>query len=403
MNQYRKDFPILNRQIGKYPLIYLDNAATTQKPLAVIDHLRKAYSETNANVHRGVHFLSREATELHEAARKRVAQFIHAGDSAEILFTRGTTESINLVAWSFCEKYLHTGDEVIVSTMEHHSNIVPWQMACERKGATLKVIPLTESDELDMEAFKNLLSEKTRLVSVAYISNVLGTINPVEEIVRLSHEAGAKVLIDGAQAVAHKRVDVDAIDADFFVFSGHKIYAPTGMGILYGKKHIMEELPPYQGGGEMIEKVTFAKTTYQGMPYRFEAGTPDYIGSTALAKALDYVEGIGLERIAAHEDHLLQLATEGLKTRFSDVRIIGNAPKKSGVLSFVLDGIHPYDLGMLLDQLGIAIRTGHHCAMPLLESYGLESTARASFALYNTEEEVYKFLEGLERVVPMLR
>ena len=391
----RAQFPILAAEVYGKPLVYLDNAATTQKPRCVVQAIDEAYYSANANVHRGVHYLSQIATEHHEAARRRVADFIGAPSAEGLIFTRGTTEAINLVASS-------AGDEVIISTMEHHSNIVPWQMMCERRGAHLRVIPLTPVGEIDMDAYRSLLSERTRLVAVAHVSNVLGTVNPVAEITRLAHEAGALVLIDGAQAIAHTRADVEAIGADFYAFSAHKIYGPTGIGALYGRPEVLDRMPPYMGGGEMIERVTFEKTTYNSLPFKFEAGTPDYVGSTAFARALDFVTELGIEAIAAHEVDLLHYATARLKSEFPDSFILGEAPNKGGILSFGIGEIHPFDLGTLLDRMGIAIRTGHHCAEPLLASYGHQAVARASFGLYNTREEVDRFFDALHRVVPML-
>jgi len=398
----RAQFPILAAEVYGKPLVYLDNAATTQKPRCVIQAIEEAYYSANANVHRGVHYLSQIATEHHEAARRRVADFIGAPSAEGLIFTRGTTEAINLVASSAGEAFVSAGDEVIISTMEHHSNIVPWQMMCERRGAHLRVIPLTPTGEIDMDAYRSLLSERTRLVAVAHVSNVLGTVNPVAEITRLAHEAGALVLIDGAQAIAHTRADVEAIGADFYAFSAHKIYGPTGIGALYGRPEVLDRMPPYMGGGEMIERVTFEKTTYNSLPFKFEAGTPDYVGSTAFARALDFVTELGIEAIAAHEEDLLHYATARLKSEFPDSFILGEAPNKGGILSFGIGEIHPFDLGTLLDRMGIAIRTGHHCAEPLLASYGYQAVARASFGLYNTREEVDRFFDALHRVVPML-
>ena len=398
----RAQFPILAAEVYGKPLVYLDNAATTQKPRCVIQAIEEAYYSANANVHRGVHYLSQIATEHHEAARRRVADFIGAPSAEGLIFTRGTTEAINLVASSAGEAFVSAGDEVIISTMEHHSNIVPWQMMCERRGAHLRVIPLTTAGEIDMDAYRSLLSERTRLVAVAHVSNVLGTVNPVAEITRLAHEAGALVLIDGAQAIAHTRADVEAIGADFYAFSAHKIYGPTGIGALYGRPEVLDRMPPYMGGGEMIERVTFEKTTYNSLPFKFEAGTPDYVGSTAFARALDFVAELGIEAIAAHEEDLLHYATARLKSEFPDSFILGEAPNKGGILSFGIGEIHPFDLGTLLDRMGIAIRTGHHCAEPLLASYGYQAVARASFGLYNTREEVDRFFDALHRVVPML-
>ena len=398
----RAQFPILAAEVYGKPLVYLDNAATTQKPRCVIQAIEEAYYSANANVHRGVHYLSQIATEHHEAARRRVADFIGAPSTEGLIFTRGTTEAINLVASSAGEAFVSAGDEIIISTMEHHSNIVPWQMMCERRGAHLRVIPLTPAGEIDMDAYRSLLSERTRLVAVAHVSNVLGTVNPVAEITRLAHEAGALVLIDGAQAIAHTRADVEAIGADFYAFSAHKIYGPTGIGALYGRPELLDRMPPYMGGGEMIEKVTFEKTTYNSLPFKFEAGTPDYVGSRAFAVALDFVRQIGLETIARHEEELLAYATERLRREFPESFVLGEAPGKGGILSFGIGQIHPFDLGTLLDRMGIAIRTGHHCAEPLLASYGHQAIARASFALYNTREEVDRFFDALHRVVPML-
>lgn len=398
----RAQFPILAAEVYGKPLVYLDNAATTQKPRCVIQAIEEAYYSANANVHRGVHYLSQIATEHHEAARRRVADFIGAPSAEGLIFTRGTTEAINLVASSAGEAFVSAGDEIIISTMEHHSNIVPWQMMCERRGAHLRVIPLTPVGEIDMDAYRSLLSERTRLVAVAHVSNVLGTVNPVAEITRLAHEAGALVLIDGAQAIAHTRADVEAIGADFYAFSAHKIYGPTGIGALYGRPEVLDRMPPYMGGGEMIERVTFEKTTYNSLPFKFEAGTPDYVGSTAFARALDFVTELGIEAIAAHEEDLLHYATARLKSEFPDSFVLGEAPNKGGILSFGIGEIHPFDLGTLLDRMGIAIRTGHHCAEPLLASYGYQAVARASFGLYNTREEVDRFFDALHRVVPML-
>jgi len=398
----RADFPILSEKVYNKDLIYFDNAATTQKPRCVVEKIEYAYFHLNANIHRGVHYLSLKATEAHEAARLTAAEFLHAEKKEEIIFTRGTTESINLVAFSFGEAFCHPGNEVIVSAMEHHSNIVPWQMLCERKGMKLRVIPVNENGELDMVAYSSLLNEKTRIVSVAHVSNVLGTINPVKEIIRIAHEKNIPVLIDGAQAVPHLSVDVRELDADFYVFSGHKIYGPTGIGILYGKEKWLNAIPPYQGGGEMISTVTFEKTTYNELPFKFEAGTPDYVGSTALAEALRYINNIGLDNIAAYENELLHYAEQQLM-EIENMHIIGTAKNKCSVLSFLVDGIHPYDIGMLLDKLGIAVRTGHHCAQPIMDMFGIPGTVRASFAFYNTKEEIVRFTEALKKVVNMLK
>ena len=392
----RKDFPILQREIYGKPLVYLDNAATTQKPRCVVEKITKEYYSVNANIHRGVHFLSQQATEAHEAARETVRMFLNARSPAEILFTRGTTEAINLVASSFSRAFVKPGDEVIISVMEHHANIVPWQL----HGLKLRVIPFDERGELDLEAFSRLFSNKTKLVAVTQMSNVLGVINPVEEIVRIAHQHEVPVLIDGAQAVAHQQIDVQALNADFYAFSGHKVYGPTGIGILYGKTEWLDRLPPYQGGGEMIQNVTFEHTTFNELPYKFEAGTPDYIGSTALAEALKYLQAIGLTEIAAHEHELLRYATERLN-EIEGMRIFGRTEHKNSVISFLVGDIHHYDMGMLLDRLGIAVRTGHHCAQPLMHALGIEGTVRASFALYNTKEEVDALVEGIQRIRKM--
>ena len=402
INDIRKDFPILSEKIYKKDLIYFDNGATTQKPRAVVEKIEQGYYHTNANIHRGVHYLSQKATEAHEEAREVVAGFLGADNKKEIIFTRGTTEAINLIAFSYGEAFCSEGDEIIVSVMEHHSNIVPWQMLCERKKMTLRVIPSNEAGELDMKVYKSLLNERTKLVSVTHVSNVLGTINPVKEIITLAHANNTPVLIDGAQAVPHIAVNVKELDADFYVFSGHKIYAPTGIGALYGKEKWLNAIPPYQGGGEMIATVSFEKTTYNELPFKFEAGTPDYIGSTALAEALKYVSNIGIDNIAAYEHELLLYATEKLN-EIQGMRIIGQAQNKSSVISFLVNDIHPYDIGMLLDKLGIAVRTGHHCAQPLIDSLGIPGTVRASFAFYNTKEEIDIFVAALKKVVAMLR
>jgi cysteine desulfurase/selenocysteine lyase len=401
IDKIRSEFPILNEKIYDKPLIYFDNGATTQKPQCVLDRIIYGYEHLNANIHRGVHFLSQRATEAHENARKTVGDFLGTDKREEIIFTRGTTEAINLVAFSFGEAFCNEGDEIVVSVMEHHSNIVPWQMLCERKKMTLRVIPMNEKGELDMNIYKSLLNERTRIVSVTHVSNVLGTINPVKQIIEIAHAQNIPVLIDGAQAVPHIAVDVKELDVDFYVFSGHKIYAPTGIGALYGKEKWLNAIPPYQGGGEMIATVRFEKTTYNELPYKFEAGTPDYIGSTALAEAVKYVQGIGIENIAAYEHELTVYATKRIQ-EIDNVRIIGQADEKSAVVSFLVGEIHPYDIGMLLDRLGIAVRTGHHCAQPLIDSLGIPGTVRASFSIYNTKEEIDIFIEALKRVVIML-
>lgn len=396
----RQDFPILQREVYGRPLIYLDNAATTQKPRSVVEAISNEYFSTNANVHRGVHFLSQKATDLHEAARERVRQFINARSTAEVLFTRGTTESLNLVASSFGEAFLKEGDEVIVSVMEHHSDIVPWQLLRERKGIVIRVIPMDDSGRLDLEAYERLFSERTRLVCVAHVSNVLGTVNPVKQMAATAHAHGAYMLVDGAQSIPHFKVDVQDLDCDFLTFSGHKIYGPTGIGVLYGRESLLEKMPPYQGGGEMIARVTFEHTTYERLPYKFEAGTPDYVGTHALAAAIDYVETLGMDEIAAHERRLTQYAMERLGA-MKDMHLYGTTPDKDAVVAFNVGNIHPLDLGTLLDRLGIAIRTGHHCAQPLMQRCGVEGMARASFALYNTMDEIDRLAEGIERVSKM--
>lgn len=400
VNQIRKDFPILSTQVYGKPLVYLDNGATTQKPQCVIDNLANGYLHHNANVHRGVHFLSQDATDLHEGARRRVQRFINAESSDEIIFTRGTTEAINLVAYSFGEAFLQDGDEVILSVMEHHSNIVSWQLLQQRKHIVLKVVQMNERQELDMENFRSLFSERTKLVSITHVSNVLGTVNPVKEIVADAHRRNIPVLIDGAQSTPHVKVDVRDLDCDFLVFSGHKVYGPTGVGVLYGKRKWLEQMPPYQGGGEMIQSVSFEKTTFNELPYKFEAGTPDFISTVAFAAALDYVDGIGLANIEEYEKQLLDYATEQFR-QIPGMRIYGNALAKSAVLSFLVDGIHHYDMGLLLDKMGIAVRTGHHCAQPLMQALGIEGTVRASFSFYNTEQEVDALVAGVKRVCRM--
>lgn len=397
VDEIRKDFPILTREVYGKPLVYLDNAATTQKPRCVIDAISDEYCSVNANVHRGVHFLSQQATQLHEDAREVVRNFINARSTAEIVFTRGTTESLNLVASSFGEAFLKEGDEVIVSEMEHHSNIVPWQLLRDKKGIVLKVIPIDDCGRLKLEALEALLTPRTRLVSVAHVSNVLATVNPVKRIAEMVHAHGALLLVDGAQSVPHIKVDVQELDCDFYVFSGHKVYGPTGVGVLYGKESLLDRMPPYQGGGEMIARVTFEKTTYERLPYKFEAGTPDYVGTHALAVALQYVSHIGMEAIAAHEHALTQLAMEQMRG-IKGMQLYGETEDKGAVVAFNIEGIHHLDLGTLLDRLGIAIRTGHHCAQPLMLHYGVEGMARASFALYNTKAEVEALVAGIERV-----
>ena len=400
IQKIREDFPILDREVYGKPLIYLDNGATTQKPRQVVEAITDEYYSVNANVHRGVHFLSQQATELHEASRETVRRFINARSSNEIVFTRGTTESINLLASSFADSQMKEGDEVIVSVMEHHSNIVPWQLQAARKGIVLKVIPMNDRGELLLDEYEKLFSERTKLVSFAHVSNVLGTVNPAKDMIATAHAHGVPVLIDGAQSVPHMKVDVQDLDADFFAFSGHKIYGPTGVGVLYGKEEWLDKLPPYQGGGEMIQSVSFEKTTFNELPFKFEAGTPDYIGTTALAKALDYVSAIGMENIAAHEHELTLYAMQRLK-EINGMRIFGEAEHKSSVISFLVGNIHHLDMGTLLDRLGIAVRTGHHCAQPLMIRMGIEGTVRASFGLYNTKEEIDMLAAGIERVSRM--
>lgn len=398
VERLREDFPALRDTIYKeVPLVYLDNAATTQRPQCVIDRLAEGYLHANANIHRGVHYLSRVATEAHEAARETAAHFIHAREAAEVVFTRGTTDGINTVADTYCRAFMQPGDEVIVSTMEHHSNIVPWQL----QGAKLRVIPISDEGELDMEAYEKLFTPRTKMVAVTALSNVLGTVNPVREIVDIAHAHGVPCLIDAAQAIAHRPVDVQAWDCDFLTFSGHKIYGPTGIGVLYGKREWLERIPPYQGGGEMIDHVSFDHTTYADLPYKFEAGTPDFIGSLGLETALKYVSEIGIDEIQSHERELIDYCTSEME-QIEGMRIYGTAPGKESVISFLVDGVHPYDLGTLLDHLSIALRTGHHCAQPLMERYGITGTARVSFALYTTREEVDTFIAGLRRVLPML-
>lgn len=400
VRKIREDFPILSRSVYNKPLIYLDNGATTQKPRQVVESITDEYYSVNANVHRGVHFLSQQATNLHEASRETVRKFINARSISEIVFTRGTTESINLVASTFADSQMKEGDEVIVSVMEHHSNIVSWQLQAARKGIVLKVIPMNDRGELLLDEYEKLFSPRTRLVSVAHVSNVLGTINPVKEMIATAHAHGVPVLIDGAQSIPHMPIDVQDLDADFYVFSGHKVYGPTGIGVLYGKETWLDKLPPYQGGGEMIKNVSFEHTTFNELPFKFEAGTPDYIGSTALAKALDYVSAIGMDKIAAYEHELTVYAMNRLK-EIPGMRIFGEAEHKGGVISFLVSNIHHFDMGTLLDRLGIAVRTGHHCAEPLMHRMGIEGTVRASLGLYNTKEEIDALAAGIERVSRM--
>ena len=400
IQKIRADFPILSREVYGKPLVYLDNGATTQKPRCVVDAITDEYYSVNANVHRGVHFLSQQATELHEASREIVRKFINAGSINEIVFTRGTTESINLLAASFGEEFLSPGDEVIVSVMEHHSNIVPWQLLAERKRINLKIIPMNDRGELLMDEYEKLFTDRTKIVSVVHVSNVLGTVNPIKEMIKIAHKHDVPFLVDAAQSIPHMAVDVQDLDADFLVFSGHKVYGPTGVGVLYGKEEWLDKLPPYQGGGEMIKHVSFERTTFNELPFKFEAGTPDYIGSTALAEALRYVNRLGMDNIAVYEDELLRYATDKLNA-IEGMRIFGQADHKGAVLSFLVGNIHHYDMGMLLDRLGIAVRTGHHCAQPLMQALGIEGTVRASFSFYNTKEEIDTFAAGVERVRKM--
>ena len=400
LSSVREDFPILGREVYKRPLVYLDNAATTQKPREVVEAITNEYYSVNANVHRGVHYLSQQATDLHEAARETVRQFINARSTAEVVFTRGTTESLNLVATSYGQAFLHEGDEVILTVMEHHSDIVPWQLLRDRTGIVIKVVPMNDEGCLDLEAYERLFTPRTRLVCVAHVSNVLGTINPVKRMAEVAHAHGAHILVDGAQSVPHFKVDVQDLDCDFLVFSGHKVYGPTGIGVLYGRESLLEQMPPYQGGGEMIARVSFEHTTYERLPFKFEAGTPDYVGSHALAVALDYVTRLGMDQIHAHERDLTRYAMEQMQL-IPEMHIYGTATEKDAVVSFNVGNIHPLDLGTLLDRLGIAIRTGHHCAQPLMQRCGVEGMARASFALYNTREEIDALVASIDRVRKM--
>jgi len=401
INKIREDFPALHQLVYKKPLVYLDNAATTQKPKIVIDTLLEYYNKQNSNIHRGVHYLSQQATNAYEDARRVIQKFINAAHSHEIIFTRGTTESINLVASSFAKKFLNKGDEIIISAMEHHSNIVPWQMACEEKQAILKVIPFNDAGELLIDEFEKLLNNKTKLIAIAHISNALGTINPIKEIIKTAHGKNIPVLVDGAQAVPHMKIDVQELDCDFYCFSGHKMYAPMGVGVLYGKEKMLEELPPYQGGGEMIKEVTFEKTTYNELPFKFEAGTPNVGDGLGLAAAIKYLETFGMDAIHKHESELLLYATKKL-LEIEGLRIIGTAKNKAAVISFLVGKIHPYDLGTILDKMGIAVRTGHHCAQPIMDKYGIPGTVRASFAMYNSMEEIDTFVEGVIKAKSML-
>ena len=400
LNKIREDFPILSRKVYDKPLVYLDNAATTQKPLCVLDAMREEYLNVNANVHRGVHYLSQQATDLHEAAREKVRRFINAGKTSEVVFTRGTTESINLVAQTFSEAFMKEGDEVLVTDMEHHSNIVPWQLQAQKRGIVVRHLPITDEGELDLSLLISYLSPRTKLVSIAHVSNVLGTVNPVKDIIKVAHEQGIPVLIDGAQSAPHTKIDVQELDCDFFAFSGHKMYGPTGIGVLYGKEKWLEKMPPYQGGGEMIDKVSWEKTTFEQLPLKFEAGTPDYVATHGLATAIDYIETLGMENIQAHEQELTRYCMEQLST-VPDIRFFGQAKQKDAVVSFLVGDIHHLDMGTLLDRLGIAVRTGHHCAHPLMTRLGVTGTVRASFGLYNTKEEVDALVEGIRRVSKM--
>lgn len=400
INKIREDFPILGREVYGRPLVYLDNAATTQKPRCVVEAITDEYYNVNANVHRGVHYLSQQATDLHEAAREKVRLFINARSTNEIIFTRGTTDSLNLVVSSFCDGMMQEGDEVIVSVMEHHSNIVPWQLQAAKKGISIRVIPMTDEGELRLDEYEKLFTERTKIVSVTHVSNVLGTVNPVEEMIHVAHEHGVPVMVDGAQSTPHFAVDVQAMDCDFFAFSGHKMYGPTGIGVLYGKEEWLDRLPPYQGGGEMIESVSFEKTVFEHLPFKFEAGTPDYVATTGLAKAIDYMTAVGMDNIQRHEHELTEYAMQRL-SEVEGIRIFGCAPRKDAVVSFLVGDIHHLDMGTLLDRLGIAVRTGHHCAQPLMIRLGIQGTVRASFAMYNTREEIDALASGIERVSKM--
>lgn len=400
VTKIREDFPILSRKVYDRPLVYLDNGATTQKPLCVLDAMREEYLNVNANVHRGVHYLSQQATDLHEQAREKVRKFINAGSVNEIIFTRGTTESLNLVVSSFCDGFMSEGDEVIVSVMEHHSNIVPWQLQAARKGISLRVIPMNDKGELLLDEYEKLFTERTKIVSVTHVSNVLGTVNPVKEIVRIAHEHGVPVMVDGAQSTPHFAIDVQDIDCDFFAFSGHKMYGPTGVGVLYGKEDWLDRMPPYQGGGEMIESVSFEKTVFEHLPFKFEAGTPDYVATHGLATAIDYISSIGIDNISRHEQELTRYCMERMQ-EIDGIRLFGTANDKDAVVSFLVGDIHHLDMGTLLDRLGIAVRTGHHCAQPLMIRLGIQGTVRASFAMYNTKEEIDVLVEGIKRVSKM--
>ena len=400
INTIRNDFPILGRKVYDRPLVYLDNAATTQKPRSVVEAITDEYYNVNANVHRGVHYLSQQATDLHEEAREKVRRFINARSTSEIIFTRGTTESLNLVASSFCDEFMQEGDEVIVSVMEHHSNIVPWQLQAAKRGISIRVIPMTDEGELRLDEYEKLFTDRTKIVSVTHVSNVLGTVNPLDEIIRIAHEHGVPVMVDGAQSAPHFAVDVQAMDCDFFAFSGHKMYGPTGVGVLYGKEDWLDRLPPYQGGGEMIESVSFEKTVFERLPFKFEAGTPDYVATHGLAKAIDYITAIGMDNIQKHEQELTEYAMRRL-AEVERLRVFGTSARKDAVVSFLVGDIHHLDMGTLLDRLGIAVRTGHHCAQPLMLRLGIQGTVRASFALYNTKEEIDALADGVKRVSRM--
>lgn len=400
INKVREDFPILSRTVYDRPLVYLDNAATTQKPRVVVESIMEEYYNVNANVHRGVHYLSQQATDLHEASRETVRRFVNARSASEIIFTRGTTESINLVASSFCDAFMKEGDEVILSVMEHHSNIVPWQLHAARKGIVIRVIPMNDRGELMIDEYERLFNEKTRIVSVAHVSNVLGTVNPVAQMARIAHDHGVPFMLDGAQSAPHFAVDMQQLDCDFFAMSGHKMYGPTGVGVLYGKEEWLDRLPPYQGGGEMIDNVSFEKTTFERLPFKFEAGTPDYVATNGLAKAIDYITALGMDNIEKHESELTQYAMQKMKN-IDGMALFGTSEHKDAVVSFLVGNIHHLDMGTLLDRLGIAVRTGHHCAQPLMQRLGIQGTVRASFALYNTKEEIDALVAGIERVSRM--
>ena len=400
IKKIRKDFPILDREIYNHKLVYLDNAATTQKPKQVVEAMTEEYYNVNANVHRGVHYLSQKATDLHEEAREKVRGFINAKSTSEIIFTRGTTESMNLIASSFCEEFMKEGDEVIVSVMEHHSNIVPWQLQAARKGISLRVVPIDDKGEIIIEEYKKLFNEKTKIVSIAHVSNVLGTVNPIKEMIEIAHSHGVPFLVDGAQSAPHFAINVQDLDCDFFAFSGHKMYGPTGVGVLYGKESWLDRLPPYQGGGEMIESVSFEKTTFERLPFKFEAGTPDYIATHGLATAIDYIKALGIDNINKHERELTEYAMKRMR-EIEEIHIFGEAENKDAVVSFLVGDIHHLDMGTLLDRLGIAVRTGHHCAQPLMTRLGIQGTVRASFALYNTTEEIDMLIDGIKRVSKM--